>query len=413
MQNISMPDTELLKFAIEHGMIDTALVQEKIDMQKREEVLNKHPYSIWQGNDEKWRTYLPDEEKGRVLKKRKSKKEIEDVIIKFYKQREDNETHNFFYFFKEIADRKFNGELVKEDTYNRYFDDYERFFRGTSIDTTRIGNISVDDLEIFIVKRIKNLELRKKAAKAMIGYIKSTFKAAFLNRAIKENPCDFLKSTNYFLSFCYIPVLPAHKRTVSKEQMKLIAEKFQEDYKNKPNYIPNYAVELATLTGMRVGEIAALKWDVISDVIIVKREEIFIQKKKEYRIEEYTKNKVPRVIPVTSKIADLLKRVEAVERENGWYGEYVFMNEKGMIHKRVIGECARNKSLQVGIDVKSVHSFRRTVNSTMKMQGVSSTVASAIIGNTVEVNENYYTYDLSDIQEKKEILERANEAMYS
>ena len=100
MTDISMSDAELLKFAIENGMIDTALVQEKIEMQKRKEILDKHPYSIWQGNDEKWRTYLPDEEKGRVLKKRKSKNEIEDVIIEFYKQIEDNETHNFFYFFK-------------------------------------------------------------------------------------------------------------------------------------------------------------------------------------------------------------------------------------------------------------------------------------------------------------------------
>lgn len=29
MSNVSMSDTELLKFAIENGMLDTALVQEK------------------------------------------------------------------------------------------------------------------------------------------------------------------------------------------------------------------------------------------------------------------------------------------------------------------------------------------------------------------------------------------------
>ena len=63
MQNISMSDAELLKYAIEHGMIDTALVQEKVEMQKREEILSKHPYNIWEGKDGYWRTYLPDEEK--------------------------------------------------------------------------------------------------------------------------------------------------------------------------------------------------------------------------------------------------------------------------------------------------------------------------------------------------------------
>ena len=49
MTDISMSDAELLKVAIENGMIDTALVQEKIEMQKRKEILDKHPYKIYQG----------------------------------------------------------------------------------------------------------------------------------------------------------------------------------------------------------------------------------------------------------------------------------------------------------------------------------------------------------------------------
>ena len=39
MQNISMSDAELLKYAIEHGMIDTTYVQDMIEMQKRKEIL--------------------------------------------------------------------------------------------------------------------------------------------------------------------------------------------------------------------------------------------------------------------------------------------------------------------------------------------------------------------------------------
>lgn len=41
----------------------------------------------------------------------------------------------------------------------------------------------------------------------------------------------------------------------------------QSDYKNKPSYIPTYAVEFASLTGMRVSEISALTWDCITDNI--------------------------------------------------------------------------------------------------------------------------------------------------
>lgn len=71
MKEISMSDTELLKYAIENGMFDTAHVQEQMEMQKRNDLLEKHPYEIWRGKNDNWYTYLLDEKNGRVLKKEK------------------------------------------------------------------------------------------------------------------------------------------------------------------------------------------------------------------------------------------------------------------------------------------------------------------------------------------------------
>ena len=52
-----MNNDELLKYALEHGMINMSKVQEQVEMNKREEILKKHPYSIWLGSDGKWHTY--------------------------------------------------------------------------------------------------------------------------------------------------------------------------------------------------------------------------------------------------------------------------------------------------------------------------------------------------------------------
>ena len=49
---------ELLKYAVENGMIDLLYVQEQIEMNKRKELLEKHPYKIYQGKDGKWHTYV-------------------------------------------------------------------------------------------------------------------------------------------------------------------------------------------------------------------------------------------------------------------------------------------------------------------------------------------------------------------
>ena len=45
---------ELLKYAVENGMIDLSYVQEQVEMNRRNLLLNRHPYAIWEGNDGKW-----------------------------------------------------------------------------------------------------------------------------------------------------------------------------------------------------------------------------------------------------------------------------------------------------------------------------------------------------------------------
>ena len=97
-----------------------------------------------------------------------------------------------------------------------------------------------------------------------------------------------------------------------------------------------------------------------------------------------------------------------IEKKYGYKQEFVFANKKGRIKAKVISDCARNKCIQLNIDVKSIHAIRRTVNSNMRCNGVSDTVAASILGNTPEVNTRYYTYDVMDLEIKKEILEKAS-----
>lgn len=87
-----MEESELLKYAIENGMIDISYVQEQIEMSKRKELLEKHPYKIWQGADGYWRTYLPDKEKGRIPKRSLEKDNVEQAVIDYWKEQSENPT---------------------------------------------------------------------------------------------------------------------------------------------------------------------------------------------------------------------------------------------------------------------------------------------------------------------------------
>ena len=41
----------------------------------------------------------------------------------------------------------------------------------------------------------------------------------------------------------------------------------------------------------------------------------------------------------------------------------------------------------------------------MRCNGVSTTVAAALLGHTEEVNEKYYTFDVTDLDYKTKIME--------
>ena len=97
----------------------------------------------------------------------------------------------------------------------------------------------------------------------------------------------------------------------------------------------------------------------------------------------------------------------------GYFCEWVFANEKGRIHAPMISSCLKNKCRQAGISEKGIHAIRKTVNSKMRCHGVSATIAASLLGHTEEVNEQYNTFDVSDLRKKKEIVEVINREVLS
>ena len=111
---------------------------------------------------------------------------------------------------------------------------------------------------------------------------------------------------------------------------------------------------------------------------------------------------------MTPEIKELLNEIKEVEKKYGYICERVFANEDERIHAKTISACAKTRCRQSGIDTKEIHAFRKTVNSQFKKKGVPSVVAASILGHTKEVNDKYYTFDMTDIKEKSRILSEIN-----
>lgn len=397
-----------MKYAIENGIIDLEHVQEEMNMKEREKKLEEHPYSIWNGKNGKWYTYLPDEtkERGKVLKKRSSRKEIENVVVDFWKAHEQKEKiyvfNDIYYMWRSVQD-----QLVSENSVAKYDTDYNRFFKGTEFANQKMKEIDEDCVRIFMCQMIKKCRLGRESTRKLYGYISNTIKCARKKSIVVGNPLEFLQSKDFY-KYCTEMYKPDSKKIISKGDMKELQKQFRKDHMKKPNYIPTYAVELASLTGMRVGELAALMWEDITDeYIVINKSEKSNRTKTEFFIDK-TKNGKIRFFPMTQDIKKLLEQVKLVEQKYDYFCEWVFANENGRIHAPMISACSKAKCRQLGIDGKGIHAYRKTLNSNLRCRGVSATVAASMLGHTKEVNEQYYTFDVTDMNERAEIISEIN-----
>lgn len=397
---------EVLKYAIENGMIDLSYIQDTIAMNKRAEMLSKHKWKISQGKDGFWRTYLPDPEKGRKLIKKKSREDIEETVVLFYKNSDDTEQYTFKNRFQVWMERQKMCER-SDNTIYKYQTDYRRFFLDSEIENMDIRKI--DESDIF--RCFKNVLLKKnipyRALKSAFGYVNGVFQKSIIDKIVERNPCiyvDLLLLKKYCK--CKADNSP-ETRIISKADQKKLFKKIE----NSSNVI-KFAVELAFCTGMRVGELSGLRWSDIDHqkkCITIQSSEKYSRLTKEFSVESTKNNKI-RVIPLTEDMKDILKRTKEYELKHNWICEFVFSSENGRIHARTISDWIRNNTSTKEFEKsKSIHAIRRTVNSNMRCAGVPVTVAASILGHTEKVNSENYTYDITNMEEKMKILNMVNQ----
>lgn len=131
-----------LNYAVEHGIIDVPAVRLMIEMEKRKDLIEAHPFKPWEGKDGKWYVYIPDEKKGRILKKRTTQKAIEDVIVSYQKTLLDNPTIDDI--FAEWNDHRLELKKISKSSHTRFNEIYKRHF--SEFGKLRIKDISEDEI---------------------------------------------------------------------------------------------------------------------------------------------------------------------------------------------------------------------------------------------------------------------------
>ena len=391
---------EILRFIINNGMINLNDVQNSMEAMKKEELLKKHPYKIWEGKDGKWYTYIPDEEKGRVLKKRATKRAIEDDVIKYWKEETENPTISELFY--EWIHRKLEYQDICVGTFNRYEKDFKRFFEDDScFAELRIRNVKSDEIIPFLRKAIVKYSLTAKAYSNLrtltYGIFKYAKEKGYISWSISQTVGDMELPKKAFRKV----IKEDDEEVFNDEEMSKLLE-----YLTGTPDILNLGIILMFCTGIRVGELVAIKWcDITDNSIKIRRTEISYKNsvgENICEIRDYPKTEAGiRTVYVPAEFSSIMRRLRLLSGSQ----EYIFCQDGNniramQIRKRLYLICKRT-----GIKKKSPHKLRKTYVSILLDNGIDKRLVQDVAGHAqIATSERNYHRNRKSDQKKEQIL---------
>lgn len=388
----------VLKLAIEYGCVDVAYLQTKIEMRREEELLKKHPFSIWRGKDGLWHTYLPDQEKKRVPKKRKTEKEIKKVVAEYWKEQLENPTVEEVY--REWIQDRVNRKEITQQTKERYDRQFSQCFGVFA--KRRIKTVSEYEIEDFLLQAIHEKELTQKGFSNLRTLVYGIFRRAKKKRYVNFSITEVVKD---------IEISRKSFRKNSKTEQELV---FSEVETAKvTDYIINTFPDIISLgimlmfkTGLRPGELVAVKWcDIEHNIIHVHRTEIRYKDETGsniYTVRDFPKTDAgirPVIIPENA-----MWIVERIRKLNP-FGEFVFERNGERLKEYNVSQRLETICKNTGIVRKSPNKIRKTYGTILLDANVTDSVVKSQMGHTdIRTTKKYYYKDRKSIEQKIDII---------
>lgn len=387
-----------MKFALENGILDMPHVKEQVKMVKRKELLRKHPYKIWKGKDNKFYTYLPDKEKGRILKKRLTREDIENDVIEYWKSELDNP--RLFEVFSEWNDRRLQLGKISRPTWQRNQQIFNRHY--AEIQRTKIKSLTEADVCDFLEEQISKYNLTAKAFSSLKSITKG-----FLKRAKKRKLID-LNVDQIFSDMDLTDT--SFKRVVKEDNQEVFDEEELDkvfDYLLSNLDIKNMGILLMFISGIRVGELVTLKHaDFNGNTFNIRRTETRIPLEShgyKYEVKEFPKSAAGiRTVVVPNSYDWLLNKLKLTNP----FSEYIFCDKDG---KRITTNCIRSRMYRMcnklHIVLKSPHKARKTYGTILLDNNIDKKFIIGQMGHTnITTTENHYHRNRKSIQRKTEIV---------
>ena len=398
----------MLQFCLDKGIINLDDVREKMEQERRNSILSKHKYSIFQDKkDKRWKTTVADPTKknGKRLIAKKDRRELEDLIIDYIGEEENEQFRNCTLrelYLPWLKSRKLETNSI--NTVKKNDQDWRKYYENDPIVDVPMRTFTCQQLKDWAHKKIRDNEFNKKQYYNMIVimnklfeyakdsyYIdKNVWKEVKINtKLLKKNPKKSNETQVYFLD----------------EKIKLVSYALSR-FKKNPKNIGALAIPLMFLTGMRIGEVAALKYEDLKDnEIIISRSEVVDYDMLEdgtfvyagVKVVDHAKTEAgERSIPYTHGAKQIIALIKKTSEKYGFYDEgYVFCPHSKRMKSNAIDIKLYEFCEMIGIPRKSAHKIRKTFISQMISNGIDIDTVCRVSGHTdIKTTFDSYTYSL-------------------
>lgn len=411
-----METEELITAYLERGILTLDEIAESGTTETvMKRILNKvHTSKISRLASGQYYTYVPDPSrpKGRRQVKRATAEELEQYLLEYYSKEHHEHGLTYADLYAEWmehqklfvnVDNPHRG--MSPSTIRRYERDYDKYISDSLLAGLLIRDITPTRLEKELVTIVTEHQMTEKAAKNLLGYISMSFDYAERAEYVRRNPFRLVERKLILARTVYVPPKDDSERILTLSELSALRKAVLQHELRFPKYAPDYAIELAMMTGMRIGEIAALRWECIDENCIhidyAERRYDYKDRVADIVIGE-PKNRKHRKIPLTPEMRKLFHRIQIQQIADS---EYVFVQEKTgeRYSAHDIGSAVSRRAKEAGIGSTSIHEIRRTVSSMLRTTLPVSAVAH-LLGHQEATNEQHYNYDTLENSEKADAL---------
>ncbi len=364
-------------------IIDNVSVNEEVEeIMKRSQVIKKFGNDIKQIKDGRYHIRY----KGSQI----FKKTYELVVDEILKRENEEGVRTLESIAEDFFEYRYTN--CAGGTYGKDKSNYETFIKGTELAKKDITKIILNDGVKWANNCLKvKSDMKEKYFKNVRGTLNQMLKFAIDNNWISQN---------------LIANVSIHKDHFAQKSKRTDDELVFEDWERqevlrlayedvkKSKTVAPFGIPLLFLTGIRDGELCALKWkDVEQKGLHIQAEMVECRDKdgkfKGYTYVEHTKTPAgDRIIAISTEVSDILERIKKLNLLNGFsvnQDDFIFLRKYR--HKvctcttRVFDGRIRKYCRQAGMKIlKSQHDARRTFATNLFYKGMNEKDIQALMG---------------------------------